>query len=120
MLERICWGVLALIHALPTIALVRPALITRLYGVAPEGDVFVLLHHRAALFAVVFLICGWAVADSDVRRLATLAAAVSMIGFLAIYAAAGAPATLRQIAVADLIGLPALAYAGWKAFAVSA
>lgn len=120
MLERICWGVLALIHALPALAVIRPSLLTRLYGVAPHGDVFILLHHRAALFGVIVLSCAWALVDADVRRLATVAAALSMIGFLLIYATAGAPWSLRQIAVADLVSLPALAYVGWRAFSSTA
>ena len=32
---RLAWFLLALIHALPAIALVRPALLTSLYGVEP-------------------------------------------------------------------------------------
>lgn len=120
MLERVCWGVLALVHLVPAIALVRPSLLTRLYGVEAQGDLFVLLHHRAALFAVIVLLCIWAAAAGDVRRLAAVAVGLSMIGFLLIFAAAGSPVGLRQIAVADLLGLPALAYVGWKAFAASA
>jgi hypothetical protein len=39
-----------------------------------------------------------------------------MVGFLIIYCVQGMPADLRTIAIADLVGLPALAFVGWSAF----
>lgn len=113
---RLAWLFLALIHALPATALVRPSLLTTLYGVEPGGPAYVLLWHRAALFAVVLLICCWAAVRPEVRQLAAVAVAGSMIGFLVIYWVQGAPATLRTIAIADLVGLPALAVVAWSAF----
>lgn len=115
MIERIAWGLLGLIHALPALALVRPALLTRLYGVAAGETAFTLLHHRAALFLVIVVICGWAMVDPAVRRLAVAAVAVSMISFLAIYVMAGRPPALRSIALADLVGLAPLALVTWSA-----
>lgn len=72
------------IHTLPALALVRPALITRLYGVANGEAAFVLLQHRAALFAVVVVLCLWAARDPAVRRPAAVATAISMIGLPAL------------------------------------
>ena len=115
MIERIAWGSLGLIHAVPALALVRPALLTRLYGVAAGETAFTLLHHRAALFLVIVMICGWAMVDPAVRRLAVAAVAVSMISFLVIYIMAGRPPALRSIALADLAGLPPLALVAWFA-----
>jgi len=40
-----------------------------------------------------------------------------MLSFLALYFANGSPSSLKQIAIADLIGLPALVYVAWRAFA---
>ena len=116
MLERVAWGLLGLIHALPALALFRPTLLTRLYGVAPGETAFTLLHHRAALFLVVVAICGWATFEPDIRRLAVVAVTISMVSFLALYAMAGRPAALRSIAIADLIGLIPLAVVAWSAF----
>lgn len=113
---RLAWLLLALIHALPAIALVRPSLLTTLYGVEPEAPAFALLWHRAALFAVVLLICCWAAFRPEVRQLAVVAVAISMVGFLIIYGVQGMPANLRTIAITDLIGLPALAFVAWSAF----
>ncbi|WP_426168053.1 hypothetical protein [Sandarakinorhabdus sp. DWP1-3-1] len=91
-------------------------MITRLYGVAPGGSGFLLLHHRAALFLVVVVICCWAIADPAVRRLAAVATAISMVGFLVLYAQAGRPPALRTIAIADLVGLLPLVLVAWLAF----
>jgi hypothetical protein len=109
MIVALCWALLALIHALPALALLRPALITRLYGVAPGSETFLLLHHRAALFLVVVILCLWAMLRPEVRGLAAVAVAVSMVSFLLLWRAAGSPVALRSIALADLIGLLPLA-----------
>jgi hypothetical protein len=116
MLLPISWGVLALIHALPAIALVRPSLITSLYGVAADDRTFLLLHHRAALFLAVLVICIWAIFDPGARRVASVAVAISMVSFLLLYLMNGSPPALRSIAMADLIGLPALVLVTWRAF----
>lgn len=113
---RGAWGVLALVHLLPALALIRPAMIERLYGVDSTAPSFLLLQHRAALFAVIVLLCLWAMLVPDVRRLATVAVAISMVSFLWLYAKAGMPAALASIARADLIALPALALVAWRAF----
>lgn len=120
MLERICWIILgSLIHLPPFAAFFAPSLITRLYSVAPDDVNFVLLQHRAALFGVVVIACIWAAFDPDVRKLAFVVTALSMVSFLAIYAIHGQPSALRSIATADLVGVPFLIYVGWKAFFTS-
>lgn len=116
MADRIAWIALALVHLMPGVAFVVPSLITRLYGVAADAPLFPLLHHRAALFAVVLIVCIWAAIDPDVRRLAVVTTGLSMLSFLAIYWSAGQPISLRSIALVDLIGLPFLAFAAWRAF----
>ena len=113
---RLAWFLLALIHALPAIAVVRPSLLTTLYGVDSSAPAYALLWHRAALLAVVLLICCWAAIRPEVRQLAAVAVAISMIGFLVIYLVQGMPSNLRTIAIADLIGVPALAFVAWNAF----
>jgi hypothetical protein len=117
MIAVICWGVLGIIHLLPAVALFRPAMINTLYGVPSGSATFLLLHHRAALFLCVLLICIWAALRPEVRPLASVVVAISMISFLWLYAAAGQPTALRQIAIADLVGLPFLAIAAWLSFA---
>jgi len=116
-IERIAWGLLALLHVTPALALVNPAFITRLYGVDRGDTAFVLLQHRAALFLAVVAICTWAMIDPASRRLASVAVAISMLSFVALFWLGGAPDALRSIAIADLVGLPILAFVVWRAFA---
>ena len=116
MIERLAWGLLAALHAMPALAVLRPALIAQLYRIEPGGIAFVLLQHRAALFLAVVAVCVVAVFDPSSRRVATVAVAISMVSFLLIYATNGQPAALRGIAIADAIGLLPLAYVAWRAF----
>lgn len=116
MLERTCWFLIAAIHLSPFAAFVAPGMISRLYGVAQDDPNFALLHHRAALFGVVFIACLWAAFDPGVRKLAVIVTALSMLSFIAIFLQYGQPPSLRMIAIVDTVGLPVLAYVGWKAF----
>ncbi len=116
MIERIAWGLLALVHLPPALALLAPGLITSLYGIDADNPAFLLLRHRAALFLVVLLVCLWAAADPATRRLAAVAATLSMGSFLLLWLGSGAPQALRSIALADAIGLVPLAYVSWRAF----
>ena len=116
MVDRLAWLLLALLHLPPAVALVRPGMIDSLYGVPRDSAAFPLVRHRAALFAALVAICLWAIADPQVRGLASVACAISMLSFLLLYWLAGAPRALRTIALADLLFLPVLAFAGWRAF----
>lgn len=116
LLVQISWALLALIHLMPALAFVRPALLTQLYGVKAGEATFLLLHHRAALFLAVLVLCLWSIFASAPRPAAAVATAISMLTFLLLYWQAGSPPALRTIAVVDLIGLAPLALVGWAAF----
>lgn len=116
MLERICYAALALLHLQPALVLLRPGALGTLYGLDARGPLLALLHHRAALFVIVVISCLWAIADPASRRLAVTVIATSMLSFLFVYWHAGSPAELKRIAMADLLGLPFLAFAAWQAF----
>ena len=116
MIEKICWALIALIHATPALALFRPALISKMYGIEAGTDSFTLMHHRAGLFVVIFAICLWALVRPEVRPLASVAVGISMGSFVLIWWLAGASPALRGIAIADMIGLPALAFVAWRTF----
>ena len=116
MLQPVLWSLLALIHALPALALFRPSGLTALYGIGPDNPMFLLMQHRAALFFAVFVAAAWAAYDPASRRLATIVVGISMLGFLALWIMKGMPPALRQIAIVDAIGVPILLYAGWLAF----
>ena len=116
MLQPILWLILAAVHAMPAVALFRPATLTTLYGVAADNPLFLLMQHRAALFLAVFAACVWAAFVPEGRRLASIVVAISMVSFLALFWFGGSPASLKRIAVVDLAGLPVLAVAAWLAF----
>ena len=86
MLRRIAWLALALLHLLPAIAMVRPSLLSELYGIDAASPAFPLVWHRAALFGVVMVIAIWASVRPEVRPLASVAVGFSMITFIAIAA----------------------------------
>ncbi|MEY3702398.1 MAG: hypothetical protein RLZZ561_18 [Pseudomonadota bacterium] len=116
MMQSISWLILALIHLLPALAFFRPATLTKLYSIEPGNPLFLLMRHRAALFLAVFLACLWAVLRPEARQLAAIITAISMLGFLWLYWRAGAPKSLRAIALIDILGLPFLAFAVFGAF----
>lgn len=116
MLQLISWLILAAIHLVPALALFRPSLIGRLYGVETGSTAHLLLHHRAALFAVVLVLCVWAAFQPGVRPLAAVCVSISMLSFLYLFWSSGSPVALRTIAIADLIGLPFLVFVVWSAF----
>lgn len=116
MLQPILWLLLAAIHAMPALALFRPATLTSLYGIGPDNPLFVLMQHRAALFLAVFVACVFAAFVPEGRRLAVLVVGISMVSFLLLYWQAGSPEQFKTIALVDLAGLPILAGVAWLAF----
>ncbi|MEM7678199.1 MAG: hypothetical protein AAF449_19580 [Myxococcota bacterium] len=114
---KFTWGLLAAIHLMPSMTIFAPDLTRRLYGVAPDGDVGVLLVHRGVLFAAVVVCACFAILHAESRRLASVVLAISMLGFLVVYARAGfPPGELRKIAAVDLIGLAPLTWVFWRAW----
>lgn len=116
MLQPIAWLVLAAVHLMPALAFFRPATLTALYRIQPDNPLYLLMHHRAALFLAVFVACLWAAWRPEARQLAGVVTSISMLGFLWLYWRAGSPAPLRTIALVDLAGLPFLGLALWGAF----
>jgi len=116
MFQPIIWLLLAAVHAAPALAVLRPVLLARLYGIAPADPAFVLIQHRAALFMCVMIACLWATFDPGVRRLAVLITAISVLSFLMLFALAGSPVALRGIAMVDLAAVPLLIAAGYLAY----
>ena len=117
-LTRAAWVALAAIHLPPAAILVAPDLARRLYAVDPDGAAGILIVHRGALFLALVVIALWAAFDPALRRATSVAVAISVVGFVLLYARAGLPAgALRTIAIADLLALMPLAWAGWRAWA---
>ena len=113
------FAVLALVHAPAALGAVSSDALIALYGpVAAEPAIRVMLQHRGALFALVTLAATVAVLRPQWRTPAAILAGWSMVSFLGLYLAEGAPdGPLRKIAIADAIGvavLSALAIALWR------
>ena len=112
------WVLLAAIHAVPAAALAAPGLGARLYGTAADGIVALLLQHRAALFLAVLAVALLAAASPGARRAASLVVGLSVIGFLGLYLAHGAPdGPLRRVAIVDalaLLPLGLVTLAAWR------
>lgn len=114
---KLSWLVLALLHLPPALAVFFPSILTKLYGVSAEGDMGVLLMHRGGLFLAVFIAALLATFMLDMRRLASLILAISILSFLLIYVRAEMPeGSLRKIAVADGIGLLPLMWVIWQSW----
>ena len=113
---RIAWLSLALLHLPPAAVGFLPRLAERLYGVAPDGDLGVLIAHRGLLFAGVAAAALVAAFHPPSRRLATSVVGLSVVGFLVTYARAGMPEALRGIALADLVALVLLTLVTVAAF----
>lgn len=110
-ITRIGWLLLAAVHAMPAAVLFAPRLLQPLYGVEPGAVPGLLLVHRGLLFAALVVACGFALFDPSARRLASTLLALSVLGFLVIYARAGAPpGALRTVALVDLAALVPLAW----------
>lgn len=110
------WLMLALIHVSPAAAFFVPGLIERFYAVPAEGDIGLLMQHRAALFVAVLAAILAAAIHVPSRKIATIVVAVSMLTFLWLFLRGGSPARLRTIFLADLAGLAPLALVVWDAW----
>lgn len=108
-LVKLAWAALAAIHASPAAVVLAPRLTRTLYGVDPQGGLGLLITHRGALFAAIVALCVVAAFDVGARRAASVAVAISVVGFLLLYARAGAPdGALRTVALVDLVALAPL------------
>lgn len=117
MLITLAWLALALVHTPPALAAFSPSLRRRMYGVDENPQLSAILAHRGVLFLAVVIACLYAAFAPDARRAASIVAAISVIGFLLIYAAARFPkGPLRPIAVADFVALIPLAGASADAW----
>lgn len=111
------WLALAAVHAAPAAVLFAPSLVQSLYGVSPDGAAGVLLIHRGALFLALVVAAVLAAFDPGARRVGSMVAAISVVGFLLVYARAGMPAgALRAVAWVDLAALVPLALVAFHAW----
>ena len=119
MLVSFAFLLLAAVHLLPAGPVFDPRALTRLYGVAAEDStMLVLLRHRAALLALVGLLCAWAVLSPSIRPAALFAAGFNIVTFLVMFAASGAPTgPLRTVALVDAVAIAPWLLAAWGTLA---
>lgn len=114
------FGALAVIHALPAMAVLAPARLSSLYGFEVSDSVLTtLLQHRALLFGILAAALIYAIFTPSVRWPVLIGAVVSMGGFLLIAMIRGETSgVLRSIVIVDIVGLMIAALAAvilWKA-----
>lgn len=110
----ISWLALIAIHVTPAAVLFAPSLVAQLYGVSPNAAAGVLIVHRGSMFLAIVAVAALAIIRPDSRRAASLVVAISMLGYLIVYARAGFPAgALRTEALVDAVGVIPLAFATW-------
>jgi len=111
------WLALAAVHAAPAAVLFAPSLVQSLYGVSPGGAGGILLVHRGALFLALVVVAMFAAFDPAARPVVSIVMAVSVVGFLVVYARVGMPVgALRTIALVDLAALAPLAFVAFHAW----
>lgn len=111
------WLALAAVHAAPAAVLFAPSLVQSLYDVSPGGAGGILLVHRGALFLALVVVAMFAAFDPAARPLGSIVMAVSVVGFLVVYARAGMPVgALRTVALVDLAALAPLAFVAFHAW----
>jgi hypothetical protein len=103
------FAAVGVIHLVPGLAFLAPAMITRLYGAGADGAVLLMLRHRAALLGIVGIVLIVGAAMAPWRPAATLVGALSMASYLLLWLGAGPHRKpLQRIALIDAIALPAL------------
>jgi hypothetical protein len=116
-ITKLSWTILAVIHVMPALVLFVPDLTLQLYDVPSDGDMGILFTHRGGLFLGVFIAAFLAGFMPDMRRLASVVVAISVISFLFVYLRAGLPDnSLRKIAIIDVLALFPLAWVTWQSW----
>ena len=118
-ITKASWLILALIHLTPALVLFSPDLVEKLYGISASDEVGLLILHRGGLFLAVLVSLLLACFFTDMRRLASLITAISVISFLYVYGRAGFPESpIRKIAVIDGFALLPLFWVIWQSWIV--
>lgn len=94
-----------LINFAPIVGLLGADNLARLYDIAaPEGDLQILLRHRALLFGIVGAFIIWSAFKPMYQPAAMLMAAVSMVGYIVLVYLVGEPGIkLYKVALIDAV-----------------
>lgn len=110
MLVTFAWLALVLVHTPPALATFSASMRNRMYGADGSGPLGLILTHRGVLFLAVASVGVLAAFNAEARLAAALVTSITLLGFLAAYAFAGAPKRLRTIALVDAVALVPLAF----------
>ncbi|MEZ5465569.1 MAG: hypothetical protein R3F22_10180 [Lysobacteraceae bacterium] len=104
-----------LINFAPITGVLSADILASAYGIAtPEGDLLILLRHRALLFGIVGGLLLVAAFRRPLRPVATIAGMISMIGFIALVLMdSGHGDRLQRIMLIDVGAVIALALAAF-------
>lgn len=104
-----------LVNFLPAAGVLSADILASAYGIAvPEGDLLILLRHRALLFGILGALIIVSAFRRHLQPAAILVGLVSMLGFVALALVAGEYGTeLRTVVIIDVIALVALAAAAF-------
>lgn len=94
------------INLYPVVGVVSADQLEKLYGVSlNNGDLVILMRHRAILFGLLGTFLIYSAFRSSVQTLACIAGLVSMIAFIALaYASGQFGEVLNKVIIADAIG----------------
>ena len=114
MYERIITGlmlVVAVIHMLPVVGVLGGERLASLYGIdVADGNLEILMRHRAALFALLGAFFAYAAFSPALQPIAFGAAAVSLASFFALsYSVGDLNEALRKVVIADIVATVCLA-----------
>ena len=103
----------ALIHALPVLGVVSAARVSSLYGIAvQDSNLEILMRHRAVLFGLLAAFLAYAAFHRHLHSLALIAAAVSVVAFLALaISVRNYNSALSTVVKADILALALLVIA---------
>ena len=105
--------VVGIIHLLPVVGVFSSERVERLYGVTVTNpNLEILLRHRAVLFGLLGVFLIYAAMQPALRSLALIAAAISVLSFLALaWLTPGYNALVGRVVTADIVALFCLAAA---------
>ena len=111
--------IVGLVNAFPLIGIASAGVLSSLYGIpAMEGDLVILMRHRALLFGLLGVFIGLSAFKSHLQPYAIAAGLVSMLGFIALAVTAGEygakVANVVWVDVVASIGLVAVALLRWR------
>lgn len=111
---RVVLAVSAVVHLAALVGVVGEARLERLYGVVvADGDLTLLLRHRAVLLGVVGALFGLGAIDPSMTGAALVLGLTSTVSFVVLHHAATSPgsAAVRRVAQVDVVLSVALAVA---------